>query len=111
MVNQSLESETTTAPAVIPASDLEEMFEKSIPCGGRGYPKLLPCPGERPAILQRVRGGCEHPMGPHHFKCLDCYVSWRNDTQAKINRNGYIRCILCKQTFPTIDSFSRYGPL
>lgn len=84
----------------IPASDLEEMLEAEIPCGGILHPTKVPCPTSSAAVLVTThRCYVEVPQG---FKCVGCYTRWM--MYASYSTRAV--CSFCNQTMP-IDGLWR----
>lgn len=97
----------------ISVSQLQELMESSVPCGGVKSIHLPPCGAEATLQLDRYqRHHCfDRPVEPTDFKCQECYEKWRRPLRIGLAVAGSITCVYCGYSARTIDEFARYVPL
>ncbi len=87
-------------------TELFEMLDDDVMCGGNIFPSKHPCPhGNRAVVAWRSLCDCPPPKGfcsEKAFKCIDCYSEW---LEARVRRNSgkWLKCTYCGEV--------RLGPL
>lgn len=86
------------------AADLEAVFEQEIRCGECGKRASLRSLGHRDGDC----GPGVEDNDPPFYKCLDCYLSWRDDIMGTIRIFGNVGCASCLKLFPSPEAFSDF---
>jgi DNA-directed RNA polymerase subunit RPC12/RpoP len=92
----------------INTTDLEELLEAEIPCGGIDVPAIArDC--AQPAVLHSAGHGCVSPR-PVQYKCLTCWKAWYQFHVSRLTSKGWLCCRHCGDTFTSLEAFSDYRP-
>jgi hypothetical protein len=86
-----------TSTETISVSDLEEMLESEVPCGGVKGLGMTPCPEGNAAEFASYRC-CAVADSPCGLKCHDCYGKWLH--WAGSTGTGHARCTGCQLRMP-----------